>query len=93
MKSDIKKLLQEGVAVEVLSYQWNEGQDSIHKYKNISRKIEKRQTNAIRFEGGSRLYFWPASESEWVDKENKIFRVWSVNQIGNKVGILTYKID
>ena len=33
-----------------------------HKYLNVPRKIEHKQSNAIRFEGGSWLYYPKANE-------------------------------
>lgn len=35
-----------------------------HKYTNVPRKAEKIQTNAVRFEGGSWLYFSALDKSE-----------------------------
>lgn len=39
-----------------------------HKFLNIPRKIEKMQTNALMFEGGSWLYFPKASDFEGTEK-------------------------
>ena len=38
-----------------------------HKFLNTTRKVEKLQTNAIKFEGGSWLYF-PKAEAVKIDK-------------------------
>ena len=102
MKSSIKKLLQKGAEVKMIKFEDKEGVDietynqETWNFENKSikawyRKIEVRQTNAIKFEGGSWLYFWLASESEWVNEEEKIFRVWDLCE-GIKRNILTYKI-
>mgnify|MGYP006910659420 CR=1 FL=1 len=92
MKASIKKLLTLGTELEVLQYEYREGEVEPHKYQNIGRKIDKVQTNSIRFKGGSWLEFGKASESEWVNEEEMIFKCWNTNQEWGKNLILTYKI-
>ncbi len=53
--AELKRALQTGVSLTLVNAQgWN---GMPHKYLNIPRKIEKVQTNAIKFEGGSWLEF------------------------------------
>lgn len=92
MKASIKNLLKVGTSVTILSFENREGIYEIHKSQDIARLIAVRQTNAIKFEWGSWLYFWPASQSEWIDEANKIFRVWDIDN-WEKRAILTYKIN
>lgn len=92
MKASIKRLLTLGTEVEVLQFEYKEGIIEPHKFQRIGRKIDKVQTNSIRFEWGSWLEFWKASESEWVNEEDLIFKCWNTDQQGNKNVILTYRI-
>lgn len=49
-KAEIIRRLREGETVIVVS-------PKTHKYYGVERKAEKVQTNAVKFEGGSWLYF------------------------------------
>ena len=49
-KTFFQNLKDQNITIKILS-------PFIHKYFNISRKIEKIQTNSLKFEGGSWLYF------------------------------------
>lgn len=102
MKSSIKKLLQVGTSLTMLRHEDVEGTDIEFYNKDtgtfsnkriwLARKIDIRQTNAIKFKWGSWLYFWPAGQSEWI-KDWETFRVWDIDIEGNKCCILTYKIN
>lgn len=67
--SDIKRKLSEGAILTMIRHDWYpEG-----KTMNVPRKIIKRQTNAIQFEGGSWLYldkpakqYIPINENEFL---------------------------
>jgi len=100
MKASIKRLLNKGTALTMIRYEKTEGVDyevynpetkTFWNNKMLKeRKIDIVQTNAIRFEWGSWLYFWPAPQSEWIE-EWKSFKVWDIYK-GEKQNILTYNI-
>jgi hypothetical protein len=59
-----------------------------HKYLNVIRKVEKCQTNAVKFTGGSWLEFGKAENYKFND--NNTFDVLEENN-GNMEVILTYR--
>ena len=58
--SDIKKQLVEGATLKLVRHDWLTPSSKIQ--IGLERKIIKRQSNAIQFEGGSWLYFPKASD-------------------------------
>ena len=127
MKSSIKKLLQVGIKLRVVSFETTKGgryrmedkagilenvakSDTIKNFRIISenpeffevlytsskvpekldciRAIDTVQTNAIRFGGGSWLYYGPASQSELTDKG---FKVWEIDRDGKICDTITYE--
>lgn len=52
------------------------------------RAIDTVQTNAIRFEGGSWLYYGPAAQSELTEKG---FKVWEMDREGNICDVIGYE--
>ena len=89
MKKSIKDKLKLWTKLQIISFQSPEWKEVHHKYSNQTREITKVQTNAIKIDT-SRLYFWPASQSE--DLENNTFKTWQLDSNWNKDLILTYKI-
>ena len=65
--ADIKRALCEGVTVTMIKHDWYPASEMIGK----QRKIVKRQSNAIQFEGGSWLFF---------DKPASHFKANSANE-------------
>jgi hypothetical protein len=58
--SDIKKQLVEGASLKLVRHDWLTPSSKIQ--IGLTRKIIKRQSNAIQFEGGSWFYFPKASD-------------------------------
>lgn len=52
------------------------------------RSIDIVQSNAIRFEGGSWLYYGPAAQSELTTKG---FKVWEIDRDGNICDVIEYE--
>ena len=61
-----------------------------HPWLNKPRKIEIKQTNGVRFEGGSWLYYPPAKEFRI---ENDIAIVQETDRDGNTYDLLFYKLN
>jgi len=76
------KRLPTGTEIETLQ--------GIPKYQNVVRKIEHKQTNGIKFEGGSWLYYPNAKETTILDE--KTILIESQDQDGNIWNTLKYKI-
>ena len=58
--SDVKKRMTEGAELELIRHDWLSSSSKIT--VGMVRKIIKRQSNAVQFEGGSWLYFPKASD-------------------------------
>jgi hypothetical protein len=74
--SDIKKQLVEGATLKLVRHDWLTPSSKIQ--VGLQRKIIKRQSNAIQFEGGSWFYF-PKS-SDIAINENGFSVVLSIEQ-------------
>jgi hypothetical protein len=72
----------------LVGYTWG-GTEQPHKYLNMPRKVAKAQTNSIKFEGGSWLYYEKASN--WKFDGDKATHLTFDNQ-GNLVSALTYQV-
>lgn len=84
--AELKRKLTEGTTVTLL-YSYHPG----HKYLNIPRKIEIRQSNAIMFEGGSWLRFPKAKEILFYGDNPNKFAIR--DQLTNKIVFLSYEIQ
>ena len=58
--SDVKKRMIKGAQLELIRHDWLSSSSKIS--VGMVRKIIKRQSNAVQFEGGSWLYFPKASD-------------------------------
>lgn len=89
MKSfaDIKRSLTEGTILTMIKHDWYPNAPMLNK----PRKIEKRQSNAIMFEGGSWLYF-DKPASHFVPHGFNEFSVL-LNPSDNEPKYMTYRIS
>lgn len=62
--------------------------DCVPERLSAARVIDTVQTNAIRFEGGSWLYYGPAAQSELTEKG---FKVWEIDREGNICDVIEYE--
>lgn len=84
--SDFKKL-KEGTILTLVEAVRMPG----HPYLNVPRKIEKKQTDAIRFEGGSWLLY-PTAKEFRMEKDD-IAVIQETDREGQTSDILFYKIE
>lgn len=83
--ADVKKRLEVGVELKLIRHDWVKPGGKLE--VGAVRKIVRRQSNAIQFEGGSWLYFPPASDVVVDPDKNQFSIVLSVE----KAEFLTYE--
>lgn len=80
--ADVKRHLEVGATVTMVRHDWYPN----NKLMNLPRKVVKKQTNGVQFEGGSWLMFPPASDV--VGGEDEFTVALSIE----KAQFMTYKI-